>query len=283
MELLCDEDSDTRAQATASLMRLELDLMGLALTACITSNPHIITSITTTCSLTPSPPAPSHHHHLLPHTITTCSLTPSPPAPSHHHHLLPHTITTYSLTPSPPASSHHTLPSPPAPSHHHHLLPHIITTCFLTPYPPITTCSLTPSLLPSITTCSLTPSLLPSHHHHLLPHTIASTLPSSSPAPSHHRFYPPIITTTSIAVITKAKHAMVEQGAIPLLTAQLQHSSSEVRLNTIKVRVCVCAGAHTGDNPLPQALTLLAETPKGKGELRAQLEKVRNGEEEQMH
>ncbi|KAL5480109.1 hypothetical protein EMCRGX_G023731 [Ephydatia muelleri] len=62
----------------------------------------------------------------------------------------------------------------------------------------------------------------------------------------------------SIAVITKAKHAMVEQGAIPLLTAQLQHSSSEVRLNTIK------------------ALTLLAETPKGKGELRAQLEKLKD-------
>ena len=247
MELLCDEDSDTRAQATASLMRLELDLMGLSpdrLHHFQSSHyhfhhHHLLPHTITTCSLTPSPPAPSHHHHLLTHTITTCSLTPSPPAPSHHHHLLPHTITTYSLTPSPPASSHHTLPSPPAPSHHHS-------------YPP------------------------------------------SPPAPSHHRFYPPIITTTSIAVITKAKHAMVEQGAIPLLTAQLQHSSSEVRLNTIKVRVCVCmcvwcvcvcvcAGAHTGDNPLPQALTLLAETPKGKGELRAQLEKVRDGEEEQLH
>lgn len=62
----------------------------------------------------------------------------------------------------------------------------------------------------------------------------------------------------SIAVITKAKHAMVEQGAIPLLTAQLQHTSSEVRLNTIK------------------ALTMLAEDPKGKGELRGQLEKLKS-------
>ena len=134
MELLCDEDSDTRAQATASLMRLELDLMGLSpdrLHHFQSSHyhfhhHHLLPHTITTCSLTPSPPAPSHHHHLLPHTITTCSLTPSLPTPSHHHHLLPHTI----------PSHHHLLPHTITPTLHHHLLPHTIASTLLSSPPP---------------------------------------------------------------------------------------------------------------------------------------------------
>ena len=166
--------------------------------------------------------------------------------------------TSLSIFLSPPAPSHHHFYPPittiPVPSHHHHLCSHHHPLL-----PPITT------LLPPITT----PCSLPSP---------PCSLPSPPPAPSHHH-------TCSIAVITKAKHTMVEQGAIPLLTAQLEHTSSEVRLNTIKV--CVVQVCTLETIPLPpfpsQALTLLAEAPKGKGELRAQLEKVRTGEEVQLH
>ena len=144
----------------------------------------------------------------------------------------------------------------------HHLLPHIITSTL--PSPPSLFLHTTTTFAPITTPCSL-----PSP---------PCSLPSPPPAPSHHH-------TCSIAVITKAKHTMVEQGAIPLLTAQLEHTSSEVRLNTIKV--CVVQVCTLETIPLPpfpsQALTLLAEAPKGKGELRAQLEKVRTGEEVQLH
>lgn len=62
--------------------------------------------------------------------------------------------------------------------------------------------------------------------------------------------------THSIAVITKGKYAVLEADALSKLVVLLDDLNSEVRLNSVK------------------ALTLLAETPRGKMELQTSLEKV---------
>ena len=214
LELLTDQDSDTLAQATASLMRYHFPTL-----TSLPTSPHLL-------------PSPSHHFtssltltltplHLIsyphPHTTSPHLL----PSPSHHFTSPSHHFTsslTLTLTPLHLISYPHPHTTSP------HLLPHL-TPLHLISYPhPHTT---SPHLLPSPSpshhfTSSLTLTLTPLHlisYPHPHPHTTSPAQPFS------------------IAVITKAKHTMVEQGAIPLLASQLQHTSSEVRLNTIKVRV----------------------------------------------